>query len=309
MNRREFLATSISGTILAKNDFNLPKKTMNTQISVFSKTLHWIADPQTLAQTVAELGFNGIDLTVRPDGHVLPEKVEKDLPKFVESAHLSGISVPMIVSNILQADTLSQKVIETAAKNQIAHYRMGWFRYDMEKAILSQVQLFAENARQLAIFNEKFEISGEYQNHGGSNLGASLWDIAPILSTIHSPYFGLQYDINHSMAESGANWETAFRLIHSHIKSIAIKDFKWSIQQGKLVKVACPLGEGIVDWKKYFQLLRKYQINVPITIHYEYELGGAENGSRTPKIDKKEILTAMQKDLLLLKSWLKEAEL
>jgi len=309
MNRREFIATSISGTILAKNDFYLPKSPMGTQISVFSKTLHWIEDPQILAQTIADLGFNGIDLTVRPDGHVLPEKVENDLPKFVASAQKAGISIPMIVSSILQADSLSKKVIETAGKNGISHYRMGWFRYEMGKDIMPQVQQFTENVRQLATINEKFNISGEYQNHGGPNLGASLWDIAPILSNINSPFFGLQYDINHSLAESGANWETAFRLIHTHIKSIAIKDFKWSINQGKLVKVACPLGEGIVDWKKYFQLLKQFQINVPITIHYEYDLGGAENGSRNPKIDKNQILSAMQKDLSLVRAWLKEAEL
>lgn len=69
------------------------------------------------------------------------------------------------------------------------------------------------------------------------------------------------------------------------------------------------MGEGIVDWKKYFQLLKQFQINVPITIHYEYDLGGAENGSRNPKIDKNQILSAMQKDLSLVRAWLKEAEL
>lgn len=174
MNRREFIATSISGTILAKNDFYLPKSPMGTQISVFSKTLHWIEDPQILAQTIADLGFNGIDLTVRPDGHVLPEKVENDLPKFVASAQKAGISIPMIVSSILQADSLSKKVIETAGKNGISHYRMGWFRYEMGKDIMPQVQQFTENVRQLATINEKFNISGEYQNHGGPNLGASL---------------------------------------------------------------------------------------------------------------------------------------
>ena len=31
------------------------------------------------AQIAAELGFEGLDLTVRPKGHVLPENVEADL--------------------------------------------------------------------------------------------------------------------------------------------------------------------------------------------------------------------------------------
>ena len=33
-----------------------------------------------MAEVVAENGFDGADLTVRPGGQVLPENVEKDLP-------------------------------------------------------------------------------------------------------------------------------------------------------------------------------------------------------------------------------------
>ena len=76
------------------------------------------------------------------------------------------------------------------------------------------------------------------------------------------------------------------------------------MKNGKIQKEGCPLGEGIVDWRKYLQLLKQYNINVPITMHFEYDLGGAENGSKTIKIDKNEITSAMRKDLALLKTWL-----
>jgi hypothetical protein len=33
------------------------------------------------AKAASEIGFNGIDLTVRQKGHVLPENVVKDLPR------------------------------------------------------------------------------------------------------------------------------------------------------------------------------------------------------------------------------------
>ena len=44
-------------------------------------------------------------------------------------------------------------------------------------------------------------------------------------------------------------------------------------------------------------------------MHFEYDLGGAENGAKIIKIDKKEVISAMKKDLSLLKTWLKEAGL
>ncbi len=304
MNRRHFIATSLTGTLLAKTDFLLAKPVAGMKISVFSKTLHWIEDYQTLAQTVAELGFDGIDLTVRPEGHVLPEKVEIDLPKAIQAAKKANIEIPMIVTNILQADALSERVLKTATAEGIKHYRMGWYHLDMAKDIMLQVDSFAQQMKGLADLNKKYQISGEYQNHGGQYLGAAVWDLQPIFKNINSPLLGYQYDVNHATAESGANWETGFRLIAPYIKSIAIKDFKYELKDGKLLKVGCPLGEGVIDWKKYLQLLKQYKINVPITMHFEYDLGGAENGLRTIKIDKKVILDAMKKDLTLLKTWL-----
>lgn len=309
MNRRHFIATTVTGTILAKTDFLFAKPPTTMKISVFSKTLHWIEDYQTLANTVAEMGFDGIDLTVRPDGHVLPENVEIDLPKAIQAAKKANIDISMIVTGILQADTLSERVLKTASSQKIEHYRMGWYRLDMQKDILTQVDTFAQQMKNLAILNKMYNISGEYQNHGGPHLGAAVWDLQPILKSINSPLLGCQYDVNHATAESGANWETGFRIIAPYIKSIAIKDFKYEMKDGKLLKVGCPLGEGIIDWKKYLQLIKQYNINVPITMHFEYDLGGAENGKKTITIDKQEIISAMKKDLKLLKTWLKEAGL
>ncbi len=309
MNRRDFMASSLATVILPKTDFLFAKPMTSMKISVFSKTLHWITDYETLSNTVAEMGFDGIDLTVRPEGHVLPEKVETDLPKAVQAAKKANISIPMIVTNILQADALSEAVLKTASAQNIKHYRMGWYRYDMKKDIIGQVDIFTQQMKGVDELNKNYKISGEYQNHGGQYLGAAIWDMYPIFKKINSPFTGVQYDVNHATAESSANWETGFKLIAPYIKSLPIKDFKWVLKNGALQKEGCPLGEGIVNWQMFFQLVKQYNINVPLTMHFEYDLGGAENGSKIPKIDTKEITLAMKRDLVLLKTWLKEAGL
>ena len=50
------------------------------KISVFSKHFQW-TNCREMAAIAKEVGFDGIDLTVREGGHVLPERVEADLPK------------------------------------------------------------------------------------------------------------------------------------------------------------------------------------------------------------------------------------
>ena len=53
------------------------------QIHLFSKHLQFL-NYNNMSDAAANLGFNGLDLTVRRKGHVLPENVEQDLPIAVE---------------------------------------------------------------------------------------------------------------------------------------------------------------------------------------------------------------------------------
>ena len=161
----------------------------------------------------------------------------------------------------------------------------------------------------LAQVNEKYGLIGQYQNHSGNYLGAAIWDIQRILQQINSPYLGCQYDINHATYEASGSWQTGFELIVPYVKSIAIKDFLWEKQNGKWVKEGCPLGEGLVNWPKYLDMLKQHSLSTPITMHYEYPLGGAENGAKKLSISSQELLGAMKKDLVLFKQWWTDAKL
>jgi hypothetical protein len=53
----------------------------------------------------------------------------------------------------------------------------------------------------------------------------------------------------------------------------------------------------MVDFKSYFALLKQYNVNVPVSLHYEYPLGGAEHGGTEISVDKKVVFDAMKRDL------------
>ena len=133
------------------------------------------------------------------------------------------------------------------------------------------------------------------------HVGAPIWDLLPILEATNNEHVGCQYDIRHAVVEGGTSWELGLRLIRPFIKTIVIKDFKWGLSNGKWKPINTPLGEGSVDFGRYFSLLKKYQINVPISLHLEYDLGGAEHGDKKIKIDKKIVFERMIKDLTFLR--------
>ena len=52
------------------------------EFCAFIKFLQDLTYPD-LARKIREMGFDGIEATVRDGGHVLPERVEEDLPRLV----------------------------------------------------------------------------------------------------------------------------------------------------------------------------------------------------------------------------------
>jgi len=96
-------------------------------------------------------------------------------------------------------------------------------------------------------------------------------------------------------------------MMKPYIKSVDIKDFQWAKKEGKWMTEVVPLGEGFVDYKSYLTLLKLYAINAPISMHYEYSLGGAEHGATSLTIDRNDVIKAMQKDLNNFKVMLRTA--
>lgn len=282
------------------------------KISLFSKHLQWL-DYENMARVAAEIGLDGVDLTVRPQGHVLPENVEKDLPKVMEAVKKAGMNIYMIATAILDADDpLTDKILKTASSLGIRHYRMGWMHYDEKKSVEENISLVQAKLSRLAELNEKYSISGEYQNHSGVGaegiyFGGAVWDLAEVLKNVDSPRVGSQYDIYHATVEGANTWPVGLKLISPYIRSIDIKDFKWTERDGKAKNESVPLGEGIVDFKRYFSFLKQYKIEVPVSLHCEYPLGGAESGANTLTINGEDVISAMKKDLITLKNWLDEA--
>ncbi|WP_299016910.1 TIM barrel protein [uncultured Polaribacter sp.] len=273
---------------------DVPKK---MDIHLFSKHLQFL-EYDEMAKVAAEMGFNGLDLTVRKNGHVLPENVKTDLPKAVKAIKKQGLTTKMMTTNVWDVNDLTnQNVLKTASNLGFTHYRTNWLKYPENKSIEESQLLFGKQAKVLEILNKKLGIIGGYQNHTGKNVGAPIWDLIPILEATKGEFIGSQYDIRHAVIEGGESWELGLKVIKPYINSIVIKDVKWSKVKGKWKPVSVPMGKGMVDFKRYFKLLKKYNINVPVSLHVEHDLGGAEKGRKSITIPKEEVLKRIQKDL------------
>ncbi|RAJ94373.1 sugar phosphate isomerase/epimerase [Larkinella arboricola] len=278
-------------------------------VHIFSKHLHFL--PYTeLAATASDLGFDGVDLTVRPDGHVEPARVREDLPKAVQALQQRNLRASLMTTAVVKADdAVSRTVLETASQQGIRYYRTGWLPYPANQSMPNALKQCRQQLGELAKLNQRLNLAGAYQNHAGTNFGSAVWDLATVLEEINSPGLGCQYDIRHATVEGGTSWPTGLRMIHPHIRFIAVKDVIWEKVDGKWKAVSVPLGQGMVDFPAYFALLKQLNVRVPISLHLEYPLGGADQGKRDITIPREKVYQAMQTDLQTLRAMLKKAGL
>jgi sugar phosphate isomerase/epimerase len=242
------------------------------KINLFSKHLQFLGYRE-MAEASAMAGVDGVDLTVRPGGHVLPGNVERDLPLAAKAVRDEGLELVMMTTAITDpADPETETVLATASDLGLRYYRMGYYRYDHSLNIEENLSLFRDKMSGLAILNARYGIHGAYQNHAGGYFGAPVWDLWQVIKDMDPQWTGCQYDIRHAVVEGARSWPLGLELLQDHIRCMVIKDFHWSMEQGEWEIKNVPVGHGMVDFEAYFKRLRELGTGGPISLHIEYPL-------------------------------------
>jgi sugar phosphate isomerase/epimerase len=239
-------------------------------LCIFSKHLADL-NYEELGKTARQLGCDGIDLTVRPKGHVLPERAAEDMPRAVEAIRSHGISVPMITTELLDAShPTARPILGTAARLKVPYFKPGYYRYgsrDVETAL-------AETKRALAgliALGREYGIEAGVHNHSGDYVGEAVWDTRELIRDLDPKWIGYYLDPCHATIEGGlAGWQISLRLVLPRLKMAALKDFYWAKKDGKWVVQWCPMGEGMVNWPKVFATFAAARYTGPLSLHVEY---------------------------------------
>jgi sugar phosphate isomerase/epimerase len=259
-------------------------------------------DWRRLAQAAGGVGFGGIDLTVRSGGHVQPERAADDLPKAVAIIREEGLEVPMITTALTSAaDPTARPILSTAARLSIPFFKPGYYRYKMVN-VRRELEEAGAQFRGLVELCKECGIQAGYHNHE-EYIGAPVWDMASVIDPLDPKSAGFYFDPRHAVAEGGVGgWKIAAQLVTPRLKMVAVKDFRWEKTEKGWVDWNCPLGEGMVDWKYFFNVLAVSGFQGPISLHLEYEVPGDSAAAR-----EENTLAALKRDLEFLKAGVREA--
>jgi sugar phosphate isomerase/epimerase len=235
-----------------------------------------------LAKAVKDAGFDGVDLTVRTGGHVLPDRAADDLPRAIEAITALGLKVPMVTTELTSASAPTAKpLLQTAARHGVRYFKTGYWRYTASPDVQAQVTAAGESLAGLAALARDCGIELGFHNHA-AYIGAALWDIAPAMDRLDPRWAGYYFDPRHAVAEGGGgSWKAAVHLVSPRLKMVALKDCFWTKGPKGWVIEDCPLGQGMVDWGWMGAALGTARFSGPISVHLEYEIPGSTAEERT----------------------------
>jgi L-ribulose-5-phosphate 3-epimerase len=305
VSRRRFIETvAAAGTVAAFS----PRDLVAAEDHGFRGTLCFFSkhlprhDARGLARALKPLGFAGVDLTVRPKGHIDPSRVAQDLPPFVAAIREEGLAVPMITTDLKSdADPAARPTFETAASLRIPYLKPGYYNYAFVD-VRKERETAGGQLRSLAAIAARTGVQIGFHNHAG-NIGGGVWDIAPIMDTLDPKAVGYYFDPRHAAVEGGgAGWRSAFNLVAPRLSMIAVKDFVFE-RSGAVWRIQnVPMGQGMVNWKLFFSMLAKVDFRGPMSLHVEYDVPGA-----SPQAIDQNMLAAVAQDMAFIKKQLAEA--
>jgi sugar phosphate isomerase/epimerase len=274
------------------------------QLVMFSKMLQEFSVGEA-ARRIKALGFDGVDLTVRPKGHVLPETVGKDLPRAIAEVHGQGLDVPMISTAITRAtDPHAEATVEAAARQGIRLLKLGYWNVPKGK-LRESIDGARQSLDGLERLAESHNVAFGVHNHSGPGyVNCQPAVIASLLRDRDPRRVASYFDPGHAAVEGGhGGWRQSLELLGPQVRIVAVKDFGWRSSPGKVKAVweaqQVPLRDGLVAWPEVFDALARVKFDGPVSLHSEYQ--GAHSWRN---LSTSELIEQTAADLAFVKSLL-----
>ena len=275
------------------------------QLVMFSKMLQEF-DISGAGDIIKDIGFDGVDLTVRPSGHVLPENVEAELEPAVETLRDKGLSVPMLSTGIESADDpAAEPTFRTAAACGVEALKLGYWQVREFGAMRDEIAAAKLKLEGINALAEKYGVSANIHIHSGDFLSA----LAPIVSMLIEPFdpacIGAYPDLCHMGIEGArSGWKQGLDLLGGRTNLVGAKNagliredaadgtVRWAT---KLV----PVGEGITPFPEAFGYLKQLGFDGTVSFHSEYK-----GSSSLKDMTTEELIDQTREDLRYVKGLL-----
>jgi sugar phosphate isomerase/epimerase len=282
-DRRQFLASSLGLglTAVASHAFTgiaaaAPAATRGPTFAAFTESFQGWPIPEVCEKFKA-IELDGLDLTVRPGGHINPADAPEKLPFAARAAREHGVRLSMLSTAIVEANPEAEALLAAAAAAGVDRVKLGYFRYDKFGTLARQIDASRRKLEGIAKLGAKHKVLPCVHIHSGDTIPASGAIAFLLLKDFSPKEIGAYVDPMHMTVE-GANdgWRQGLDLLApwiaiSSLKNCQIAPTERDAQgQQRWGFKKCPLADGIAPLPQYLSTLSSLGYHGLFTLHSEY---------------------------------------
>jgi len=247
------------------------------QFIMFSKMLQQLSIAEA-GDAIARMGFDGVDLTVRDKGHVLPENVAAELPPAVELLHSKGLVVGMLTTQVTSAaDPYAGDIFHTAAECGVTRLKLGYWLYNGFGTVKESIAKVRADLRGLEALALEHGVTACIHTHSGNFVTADPAICSMLVEGLDPEAIGIYVDAGHIVLEGGYGvWKQGLDLVSDRVRLVAAKCFGWYPEPNGELRVLrwrpkiLPFDKGMTDWPAFFTCLKAIPYDGFISLHSEY---------------------------------------
>ena len=240
------------------------------RFAVFVKPWKNLSLPE-LGKHIRKLGFEWIELPVRPGFPCQPETIEKSLPEAVRVLGEEGVQVLNITAALSLQD---ERLYQASASAGIFMNRVMFDRRQGEDYWAAEKRARAALDEALPLC-EKFDYQIGVQNHYGHNVPVNAMGLYHLLKDYDPRHVGAIWDPAHNALE-GEEPEAALDIVASHLCVVNLKNAFWNRVSGPEAAEASwsvywTTGrQGRASWQRVADKLKQMQYHRPVCFSGEY---------------------------------------
>eukprot|EP00913_Durusdinium_trenchii_P035302 g33032.t1 len=250
---------------------------LRIEIGAFTKSFQDRPIPE-VCRIFKKIGLDGLDLTVRPGGHIEPKNVTAELPRAAEAAKNAGTRLLFLTTGITDADDDAERVLAAAAKAGVRRVKLGYYRYRKFGTLSKQIDAVRKRLAGVIELAGKHGVRPCVHIHSGSFLPSHGTQLYQLIHDYKPTDVGAYVDPLHMTLEGGRDgWRQGLDLLAPWIALCSIKNFDWvkskRDRHGQLrwKTRTVPVADGICPLPDFFATLRQTGYRGPYSLHSEYK--------------------------------------
>jgi sugar phosphate isomerase/epimerase len=230
---------------------------------------------EQLGEKTIELGYDGVDICVRPGHPIHVNNVIEALPKAMKVWSGQNLTCPLATAatDITNPNAPEVEGLYVAcAEAGIPRLKIGFWRFNEGDDYWQVIDAARRELEGFNAFSEKYGVQTCYQIHSGACIGSNCAGLMHLIRGFDPQHIGAYPDPGHLLLD-GEDWAMGLAMIGDHLSVIGIKDALYLSQPDHTppyVPCFVKVGDGCVDWERYLGLLCKSGFEGPLTVHTEY---------------------------------------